>query len=153
MAVLAPLLTGKLGRFIRLLGSDQDGEVVAAARALVRTLSSAGADLHALADHVEKTNDTKIPQEEMQRLYNAGFAEGYRVAEEHMHGNGDFRNVNGMPSWSEIARFCHHRDYRLSAREREFISSVSAHIEWREPSEKQGKWLRSIFLRLGGKLS
>jgi len=43
----------RIGQFIRLLGSDQPGEVSAAVQALNRTLVSAGLDLHKLADAVE----------------------------------------------------------------------------------------------------
>ena len=39
----------KLTRLIPLLGSDKDGEVVATARAIGRTLAQAGADFHDLA--------------------------------------------------------------------------------------------------------
>jgi hypothetical protein len=43
----------KLAKTIRLLGSDQPGEVTAAASAIVRTLAGAGATLHDLAEIVE----------------------------------------------------------------------------------------------------
>jgi hypothetical protein len=49
LAVVAP----RVGQLIRLLGSDRDGEVVAAARALGRTLAGAGQDFHDLAACVE----------------------------------------------------------------------------------------------------
>jgi len=49
---LAPILP-KLGRFIRLLASDQPGEVAAAASALCRTLATEGCDVHDLARHIE----------------------------------------------------------------------------------------------------
>jgi predicted nuclease of predicted toxin-antitoxin system len=42
-------LTPKLGKLLPLLGSDRDGEVVAAARAIDRALRSAGCDWHDLA--------------------------------------------------------------------------------------------------------
>ena len=45
---LAPI-TGKLGKMIRMLASDCDGDVIAAARAIKRTLRSEGLDIHALA--------------------------------------------------------------------------------------------------------
>jgi hypothetical protein len=51
LAVVAP----RIGQLIRLLGSDKDGEVVAAARALGRTLTSIGADFHTLADTIERS--------------------------------------------------------------------------------------------------
>ena len=46
----------KLGTFIRLLASERDGEVIAAARAIKRVLKSAGRDIHVLASHTEKMN-------------------------------------------------------------------------------------------------
>ena len=49
LAIVAP----RLGQLIRLLSSDRDGEVVAAARALGRTLRSVGADFHVLAAAIE----------------------------------------------------------------------------------------------------
>jgi hypothetical protein len=51
LAVVAP----RIGQLIRLLGSDQDGEVVAAARALGRLLASVGEDFHTLADTIERS--------------------------------------------------------------------------------------------------
>lgn len=45
--------TNKIGKLIRLLGSDEAGEVVAAAAALKRALAAKGKDLHDLADAVE----------------------------------------------------------------------------------------------------
>lgn len=43
-------LRTKLAKLIRLLGSPQEGEVVAAARAIQRTLASESLDLHDLVD-------------------------------------------------------------------------------------------------------
>jgi hypothetical protein len=51
LAVVAP----RIGQLIRLLASNSDGEVVAAARALGRTLASVGEDFHSLADSIERS--------------------------------------------------------------------------------------------------
>src|SRR5687768_1782278 len=51
-APLTPQIGARLGRLILLLSSPHDGEKVAACGAIVRTLGSAGLDLHALADFV-----------------------------------------------------------------------------------------------------
>ena len=45
----------KLEKLIPLLGSDKDGEVVAAAAAITRTLKQAGADCHDVAAAVART--------------------------------------------------------------------------------------------------
>jgi hypothetical protein len=42
-----------IGKLVRLLGSNRDGEVVAAVRALRRVLDGAGLDLHDLAQVIE----------------------------------------------------------------------------------------------------
>ncbi len=44
----------KLGKLIPRLASDHDGEVVATARAIVRSLGSAGADLHDVVSALSK---------------------------------------------------------------------------------------------------
>src|SRR5215212_10707427 len=49
MADLNPTLVGKVAKLIPMLSSDCEGEVLATARGLVRTLQSAGLDLHDLA--------------------------------------------------------------------------------------------------------
>jgi hypothetical protein len=52
-AALAPI-GPRLGQLIRMLGSDRDGEVLSAARALGRTLRSINADFHDLAAAIER---------------------------------------------------------------------------------------------------
>lgn len=53
MAVLAPV-TDRLTKLIPRLASDHDGEVVATARAIGRTLTNAGLDFHALAGALQE---------------------------------------------------------------------------------------------------
>jgi hypothetical protein len=48
---------GKLANFIRLLASDKDGEVVAAAHALIRTLKGIGGDVHDIANRIEHSSN------------------------------------------------------------------------------------------------
>jgi hypothetical protein len=49
-----------------------------------------------------------------------------------------------------MVRYCQRRADRLRERESEFIDSVAARVVYKAPTEKQLKWLTSIFLRLGG---
>jgi hypothetical protein len=51
-AQLTPKIVARLGQLILMLSSPHDGEKVAACGAIVRTLGSAGLDLHALAEIV-----------------------------------------------------------------------------------------------------
>ena len=58
---LAPIAE-KIKPLIRLLSSDQDGEVVAAVRALNRILKANGTDIHAIADNVGHANGKKFTE-------------------------------------------------------------------------------------------
>ena len=148
--VLAPIV-GKLAACIRMLSSDKDGDVITAARGLVRMLERAGTDIHAFAERIAKPNGG-LTDAEMRKLYDAGYEAGVRAVENKQHGSGDFHNVDGLPSWNEIALFCQQNNDRLRPTECQFIDDIASRTVWREPTEKQAKWLRSIFYRLGGKL-
>jgi hypothetical protein len=148
--VLAPIV-GKLAAYIRMLSSDKDGDVITAARGLVRMLKGAGTDIHVFAERIAKPNGG-LTDAEMRKLYDAGYEAGVRAVENKQHGSGDFHNVDGLPSWNEIALFCQQNNDRLRPTERQFIDDIASRTVWREPTEKQAKWLRSIFYRLGGKL-
>src|SRR5262245_60268946 len=52
MIRLAPSEAAKVAKLIRLLDSDQPGEVLGTVAALKRTLATAGSSLHALADAI-----------------------------------------------------------------------------------------------------
>ena len=138
---LAPI-TGKLCKMIRMLASDCDGDVIAAARAIKRTLRSEGLDIHQLAKGIEEPNGGTLTE---------AVSPEPGPAEERHHGAADFANIDGTPSWHEIALWCQQRNERLREKEREFVSDMASRTVWRDPTEKQGKWLKSIFYRLGGK--
>jgi hypothetical protein len=61
MTSVAISTSRRIGQFIKLLGSDQPGEVSAAVQALNRTLLSAGLDFHELADAVETQLSSSKP--------------------------------------------------------------------------------------------
>jgi hypothetical protein len=112
MSTLAPI-ADKLGKLVRMLTSNHDAEVVAAARSINRTLSSAGLDIQLLAAVIE-------------------------------HG--------GAPTWHSVARECAAHPERLrSEKERAFIADM---VVWTklggDPTERQAKWLRSIYVRVRG---
>jgi hypothetical protein len=135
----------KLGTFIRLLASEQDGEALAAARAIVRTLKSTGHDIHVLAERVENANGGKLSEAEMRKLYDAGYRDGVRAVESK---NVGFHSVD-EPTWHEIARECAAHESRLrDERERQFIHDmVRRTVHGGEPTEKQAHWLRAIYAR------
>jgi hypothetical protein len=132
----------RIGQLLRLLSSSVDGEVVAAARALGRTLKSVNADFHVLAASYRPNG--KLPEAEIKRIYDTGFADGLAAAQT--------SEVVDDGSWHGMALFCQQRNDRLREREQKFIAEVAAQTVWRDPTEKQQKWLKSIYLRLGGRV-
>jgi hypothetical protein len=146
VADLAPIAE-KLRPLIRLLSSDHDGEVIAAARALTRTLKNAKLDIHALAESVGQANG-KLSKAEMQKLYDAGFEAGRRAAET----EAVFRNVNmhEEPSWHDIAVECaRYPDELRDERERDFVKAmVRRTVRGGKLSEAQAKWLRDVYARV-----
>jgi hypothetical protein len=141
MSTLAPI-GDKLGKLLRLLSSSHDGEVVAAARAIDRTLKSVGLDVHALADGI--ATDKKFTEADALEIYQKGVDAGRRAAEQRQP---VFRDVD--PSWHAIACECMHSGRLRDEREKDFVADM---VRWTvrggEPTEKQAKWLRSIYVRV-----
>jgi hypothetical protein len=65
-AALQPI-AARLGKLIKMLSSDKEGEVVAA-RLMISTLNSAGLDIHALADSI----GSKVTDADLQASYDRG---------------------------------------------------------------------------------
>ena len=153
MSDLAPI-AGKIAQFVRFLARSGDVEVLAAVEAIKRKLESAGLGIHDFADFImraaEKPKD--VAQADLKRAYDIGFANGVRATEGKHYNGSDFVNVNGLPSWHEIALFCQQNSHRLNDWERGFIDNITSQTVWREPNPKQEKCLRSIFYKLGGKI-
>jgi hypothetical protein len=148
-------IAGKLAKYVRLLASDKDGEVVAAARAMQRTLLGIGADFHCLADRVEHTNGGQLSQAEMMKIYNAGKQEGIRI-ERARRPTSTFQDVtiDGFPSARDMAAFCYRNKANLrSDWEDEFVTNMAAWTRTPKPlSAKQQMHLEKIYIKLGGRI-
>jgi len=125
MALPAPVAQ-KIAKLIPRLGTVHDGEVVATARAIDRTLRASGLDWHdftsaltpALSPPVRARAETKRPR-----------------------------------TWLEIANWCAlcPQAGTLSTKDMNFVLDMVRNLRrYREPTPKQAKWLRSIFEKLGG---
>jgi hypothetical protein len=143
---LAPI-ADKLRRLARLLSSDRDGEIVAAARALNRTLKSAGLDIHSFADSIGRANG-KFTEADALEIYQRGVEDGRHEAER----EGTFRDVNEnkQPSWHTIAVECSKHPGRLrNDRERAFVQDMVARtVRGGKLTEKQSDWLRACYARV-----
>jgi hypothetical protein len=133
----------KIQKLLKLLSSNNDGEVVAAARAILRTLHAEGADIHALAERVE---GRKLSQAEMQRIYDKAFADGKKSVEV----AADFSSID--PSPYEMACEVKREAYdRLNSWEQGLIDTIVRWYAHKEPSEKQQKYVRPIYYRTIGR--
>jgi hypothetical protein len=146
-------LEGRIAQLIRLTSSDQEGEVAAALHAIMRTLKSTdAANIHALADRLENGND--LSQADMQKLYEAGYAAGVQAAERRHHGSDDFHNADGKLAWETVALFLQRNKDRLDAKHHEFVDDMASRTAWgHEPTERQHRYLHSLFYKLGGKIT
>jgi hypothetical protein len=138
----------RISNVFRRLTSDQTGEVEAAMLALARVLKSI--DRNIIFEVAERIEKPGLSQDEMQKIFDAGYDKGIRIAEAKFHGDDDFSDTDGKPTPERMVRYCQRRADRLRERECEFIDSVAARVVYKAPTEKQLKWLTSIFLRLGG---
>jgi hypothetical protein len=86
----------RLKKLVLLLSSDQDGEVVGAARAIDRALRSAGADWHDLVSQLDRTSTNT-----------SGAADQFR-------------------NWRSMRGFCAQRPHLLRPREQEFIDHIDS---------------------------
>src|SRR5215813_7555852 len=158
-------LAAKLGKPIRLLASNSQGEAFAALCAIARLLQSHGYSFHTLADHVENANGGSLSEDDKKKkkkkirseIENAraiGYAEGVKAAEAKQHGTGAFRNTDGALEWTEVALYCQREKRRLPSKHHEFVDDMAARTVYgREPTSNQHKYLHSLFFKLGGKIT
>ena len=156
MTDLAPI-NGKLANLIRRLSSNSDGEVVATAHALMRTLQSIGADIHDVADRIEHAGNGALAENEMQEIYNAGIKEGARLAIQKMQAqmarSSPQRLMPQFPSAADMALYCYQNLNRCNEWETEFASNMAVWTRRRPLTVKQQARLEELFIKLGGKLS
>src|SRR5262249_24627822 len=143
-------LEEKVASLVRLLASDKDGEIIAAARALKRTLESAGTDMNGLAHGIENLGkNAEVSKDQMKKIWDAAV----QHTENRLHGGEGFRSNPGKPTPEQVA-LVYQRDKRRPNRNtHDFVDKMAAQTVFgREPTEKQHKYLFALFLRLGGKI-
>jgi hypothetical protein len=128
-------LAERLGQLLKLLvGTDKQGEAIAALEAIKRTINGAGIDHHSLGDALE-----------------AGLARPQPRAALRPPPRGPRPPPPPSPptvftSWRAKVSFCLEHDDRLNQREAEFLDAMQ---DWcGSPSEKQLNWVDAIWRRL-----
>jgi hypothetical protein len=132
----------KLSKLIRMLSSPNDGEVVAAVRAILRTLRAEGTDIHELAERVE---GRKLSQAEMKIIYDKAFQDGKSAAA----AASGFSLVDVPTFYSMACEIQAKANDRLSPKEQGFIEDMVRWCARREPSGKQAKWLHALYCKIG----
>jgi len=144
---------------------DQLGSVSRRLASCIRMLlspndSERAADIHALADRIEKSNgglsdaDKQRIRAEIENARAVGYAEGVQAAEARQHGTGAFRNTDGTLEWTEVALFVQRQKHRLDIKHHEFIDDMASRTVYgREPTPRQHQYLHSLFYKLGGKVT
>jgi hypothetical protein len=157
MSTLNEPIAKKIARLFRLLGSDQDGEVLASVAAMKRLFAAERLSFHDIATVIENCNgeieELKYSETEVAVIFARGVEKG-REEEARKKDQivpTDYYDADGQPRWDAIATFCQKNHERLRPSEQKFIDDMVANTMWRSPTEKQGRWLLTIFLRLGGR--
>jgi hypothetical protein len=150
---LAPIAP-KLAKSIRLLASNRDGEVVAAVRAMIRTLQGIGADIHDIADRIEHSGNGALSEREMQEIFDAGIKEGVRRVEQKMRSQAVHSSLSSpqFPAPATMALYCYQRIDRLNDWEREFTTNMMSWTRRRPLYPKQQARLEELYVKLGGRI-
>src|SRR5262249_294609 len=126
LEMLKPSAKDKLGKLLRMLSSDKDGEVLAATAAIKRTLATEGLDIHSLADALGRP----APRAEAK-------------AQRAPHETADWSDAD-ITYWHNVACECEARANALTAREQKFVNDMVSRTWHAKPSERQRAWLLII---------
>jgi hypothetical protein len=150
-------LANRIGKLVRLLASTLEGEAMSAAAALKRLVPAEGLTFNDLATLIENCNgeieEKKYSEADAEVIFARGAEKGRAEEARKREAPSEFYDADGHPRWLEIAQFCQKNNQRLRQAEQQFIDDMVGHTTWREPTERQGKWLLSIFIKLGGRRS
>jgi hypothetical protein len=147
-------LSKRIGTLIRLMGSNFEGEATNAATKLQQLLAAKGLfnDIAILIENCDgQIEERKYSDAEAEVIFARGVKKGRAEQIRMQETPSEFYDADGRPRWNAIALFCQKNHQRLRSVEQGFVDDMAGSTLWREPSEKQGKWLLSIFLRLGGR--
>jgi hypothetical protein len=146
-------LARRIGKLIRLLGSNIEGEAISAASALRRVQQTEGFSFHILANLIESFEERKYSDTDAEIIFMRGEEKGRREEMGKQQAPAEFYDADGSPRWYEIASFCRQNNARLRDEwERNFVSDefVAKIIKFGRPTDKQIPHLMAIFVKLGG---
>jgi hypothetical protein len=156
MSALNEPVAKRIAKLFRLLASNFDGEVLSAVRRMGQQLAAEGLSFNDIATVIENANgeieERKYSDQDAEIIFARGVQKG---REEEARNRPDdppeFYDSDGRPRWPAVALFCQKHHHRLRPLEQGFVDDMAGSVMWREPTEKQAKWLLSIFIKLGGR--
>jgi hypothetical protein len=154
-AMMEKPFESRLADLVRRLGTEFDGEIVATVSALGRLLAAQNITFTDFGDAVEKLATGGLEEEAMRRVFEAGRAKGVEEARrEHAVEQAVFGlRSDGSEDWLAIALHLHRQKHRLESKHHQFVDDIASRLSWdREPSDKQGKYLISLFRGIGGRM-
>jgi hypothetical protein len=156
-AAVEKTFESKIADLIRKFGTDFEGEVIAVWTILKRLLASQNVSFTDLGDAVEKLATGGLEEAELKRVFDAGYQKGVEDTErKRAEAQALFGlRLDGSTDWEAIALFCQRADDRGRFRDadRKFVDDMASRLTWsREPSDKQAKYLLSLFRQIGGRI-
>lgn len=112
-------------------------------------MEGAGLTWTDIGNVIENYQDGKYTEAEMQEAIRAAAA--VNPDQRWKKTTLTFLDLDGNPAWSDVIEFCRKHEHKLDPRNQEFLTSVATQVVYRQLSLKQQEWLRSIFLRVGGR--
>jgi hypothetical protein len=155
MSTLNEPIAKRIATLFRLLGSNHDGEALAAIAAMKRLFTAERLTFHDIATVIESCNgeieEKKYSDADAAIIFQRGMEKGRVEEARKRSAPPEFYDIDGRPRWSEIARFCQqHLGELRSDWERTFVKDMAGKTLWSQPTEKQAKHLLGIFVKLGG---
>ena len=147
----------RVAKLFRLLASNFDGEVLSAVRRMSQQLTAEGLSFNDIATVIENANgvieERKYSDQDAEIIFARGVQKGREEEARNRRPDHppEFYDADGRPRWDAVALFCQKHHQRLRPAEQGFVDDMASNTMWREPTEKQAKWLLSIFTRLGGR--
>jgi hypothetical protein len=156
MTAAAKPFETRIADLVRRFGTEHEGEAIATWRALGRLLASRDISFTDLGDGIEKLVTGGLAKAQMEQLFDAGYQKGAEdEARKHLVEETVFgRRPDGTQDWEAIALFCQRAKARLETKHHQFIDDMASRMTWgREPSDRQGIYLLSLFRQLGGRVT
>jgi hypothetical protein len=145
----------RIASIFRLLSSNHDGEVMSAVAAMKRLFSSEGLSFNDIATVIESCNgeieEKKYSDSDVEIIFERGKKMGR--AEEARNrpqiDSTEYYDADGNPQWNAIALYCQRHIKKLETKHHEFIDDMAGNTLYRDPTQRQGKYLLSLFFQLG----